>query len=39
MIGSAKSTLMGPIAWCVEEMVFIGVELDKDYLNKLCIPT
>ena len=24
---------------CVEEMVFIGVALEKDYLKKLYIPT
>jgi len=23
----------------MEEMVFTGVELEKDYLKKLCIPT
>jgi hypothetical protein len=39
MIGSTTSTFMGLIAKCVEEMVFTGVELEKDYLNKLRSPT
>jgi hypothetical protein len=39
MIGSTTSTFMGPIARYVEEMVFRRVELEKDYFNKLCVPT